>query len=359
MLVTLAHGTLRAPIDPDTAGELSFVRRSRRPVRSSPVRYRVGRDQDLLSTTRAVLRCSRPSSVWSVSAASTCRRQQVQGDAVNQPQSMWPPGHYYSPLPSLQDVEEREDRIFAVPEVLPGIDLREAEQLALVDHLAAYYDDQPFTGSPSEGLRYYYENDYFSYGDGLMLYCMLRTFTPQRVVEIGSGFSSALILDVREHFLPGALNCTFVEPEPDRLQRLMRPHDVGAIALLEARVQEAPFDLFVSLEQGDMLFIDSSHVSKIGSDVNWLFFEILPRLARGVLVHLHDIFYPFEYPKEWVYQGRAWNECYLLRSFLMFNPSYKIRLFNSFLAHRNRQYVAEALPLWARNPGGSIWLERV
>jgi hypothetical protein len=114
----------------------------------------------------------------------------------------------------------------------------------------------------------------------------------------------------------------------------------------------------LALRSGDVLFVDSSHVAKIGSDVNSLFFDVLPNLAPGVVVHVHDIHYPFEYPKDWVFEGRAWNEAYLLRAFLTMNTDYEILLFNSYLSCFHIDEVAQLMPGWRINPGGSIWLRR-
>jgi hypothetical protein len=99
-------------------------------------------------------------------------------------------------------------------------------------------------------------------------------------------------------------------------------------------------------------------VSKIGSDVNHLFFEVLPRLARGVYVNFHDVFHPFEYPRSWIYEGRAWSEAYLLRSFLTFNHEFEVVLFNTFLETFHEPWFREHMPLCLENPGGSIWLRR-
>jgi hypothetical protein len=107
-----------------------------------------------------------------------------------------------------------------------------------------------------------------------------------------------------------------------------------------------------------MLIIDSTHVAKIGSDVNHLMFDVLPRLAPGVLVHVHDIHYPFEYPREWVYQGRAWNEAYLVRAFLMSNVAWEIVFFNSFIAARHGEALAASLPPAKDSAGSSLWLRR-
>jgi hypothetical protein len=268
------------------------------------------------------------------------------------------PGHFGSPIPALNEVRARDEEIFRLPSTLVGIDLDGPRQLELVGQFAPYYADQPFADRPKEGLRYYFDNDVFSYGDALMLHCVLRHHRPNRLVEVGSGFSSAVILDTNDLFLDGALSCTFIDPFPQRLRALLREQDSVRHRVLVEPIQKVPIELFDNLGDGDVLFIDSSHVSKVGSDVNWLFFEVLPRLHPGVLVHVHDIFYPFEYPRAWVYQGRAWNEDYLMRAFLTFNTSFRIRLFNSYLAQFHHDDVAAVMPLWARRPGGSLWLRR-
>jgi hypothetical protein len=108
-----------------------------------------------------------------------------------------------------------------------------------------------------------------------------------------------------------------------------------------------------------VLFIDSSHVAKIGSDVNLLFLEVIPRLRPGVQLQVHDIIWPFEYARKWVYQGRAWNEAYLLRALLVGNPRLRITLWSSYLAAWHRDRVGAVLPLWLRDSGTSMWLETV
>jgi hypothetical protein len=272
------------------------------------------------------------------------------------PDAGFPPGHFHSPIPSIADIREREDDIFGLPAVLPGIDLREREQLKLIELFSDLYHDQPFERSPRELRRYYFDNESFGYGDALVLHFMLRSYRPQRLVEVGSGFSSAVVLDTNDLFLGAALRCTFIEPFPDRLYSLLRDDDRRRYRVLDRPVQDVSLDTFDLLESGDILFIDSTHVSKIGSDVNWLLFNVLPRLRPGVLVHFHDVFYPFEYPREWIYEGRAWNEAYLVRAFLLFNPSFEILLFNSYLAEFHHDEVARRMPLWAMNTGGSLWL---
>lgn len=272
---------------------------------------------------------------------------------------LWPPGHFYSPIPSITSVRANETSIFAVPENLPGIDLQMAQQVRLIEEFEDVAREQPFSADPAPGLRDHYDNSYFSYGDGLLLYCMLRHHRPARIVEVGSGYSSALMLDVNDRFLDGATRCTFIDPYPERLRTLLRPDEETEVHVLPVAMQDVELDVFLELRGGDVLFIDSSHVAKVGSDVNRLFFDVLPALERGVLVHIHDILYPFNYPTQWVYEGRAWNEAYLLRAFLTFNPAYAIRLFSSYLAAFHYATVNARLPLWGKNTGGSIWLERL
>ncbi len=268
------------------------------------------------------------------------------------------PGHFGSPIPALNEVRRREDQIFSLPRSVPAIEINDLSQLELIEQLAGLYRDQPFGSQPQEGLRYHFENSLFGYGDALVLHCILRWYRPQRLIEVGSGFSSAVILDTNERFLSGSLSCTFIDPFPNRLRGLLRQGDDRRHRIIVQPVQGVPLEVFDELDDGDVLFIDSTHVSKVGSDVNRLLFDILPRLKPGVLVHFHDIFYPFEYPREWIYRGRAWNENYLLRAFLMFNSDFYILLFNSYLAKFHAAEVAACMPLWAEKPGGSLWLRR-
>lgn len=112
------------------------------------------------------------------------------------------------------------------------------------------------------------------------------------------------------------------------------------------------------MEANDILFIDSTHVSKVNSDVNRLFFEILPRLKSGVYIHLHDIFYPFTYPNQWLQEKRSWNEAYILHAFLQFNTNFKIIFFNTCLNYLYPDDFAKILPLSQNNTGGSIWIQK-
>lgn len=270
-----------------------------------------------------------------------------------------PNGHFYSPIPSIDEIRQNEDRIFlSPPSTLPGIDLQQEAQLKLLQVFAEYYKDVPFTEHKQDGFRYFYENPAYSYSDAIFLYCMMRHAKPKRIVEIGSGYSSCAMLDTSEHCFAGSIECTFVEPYPELLRSLIREGDLQEAQLIPNSVQDVGIEVFQRLATNDILFIDSTHVSKTGSDVNRIFFEILPTLASGVYIHFHDIFYPFEYPREWVYEGRAWNEDYTLRAFLQYNATFEIVCFNTFLEHFFEEYFVSNMPLCLKNRGGSIWLRK-
>jgi predicted O-methyltransferase YrrM len=192
-----------------------------------------------------------------------------------------------------------------------------------------------------------------------MLYGMLREARPKRIIEVGSGLSSAAMLDLNDRVLGGAVAFTFIDPDMTRLRPLLRPDDHARVTLIERRVQEVPLEAFAALRENDVLFIDSSHVSKIGSDVNRLYFDVLPVLAPGVLIHIHDVAGNLEYPREWLDEGRAWNEQYLLRAFLMHNHAYRIELFTGLLFNQHHEFLRQHLPLAAKGGGGQIWLRKL
>ena len=264
-------------------------------------------------------------------------------------------GHFYSAIPDLEEVEARQDRIFAKPDALPGIDLRRDEQLALAQELGREAEHAPFGDEPTGNVRYGYSNDFFGAGDALAWFGLLRLRRPPRIVEVGSGWSSAVLLDTIDVTDGWSPDLTFVEPYPERLQELVREEDDAA--LWQLGVQDAPREIFEALEPGDVLFIDSTHVSKVGSDVNLLLLDIVPSLAPGVLVHVHDIFYPFEYPADWVYAGRAWTEAYVLRALLAGSASLQLVWWNDLMASLHRDDVTAVFPKWGENTGGSVYLE--
>ncbi len=270
-----------------------------------------------------------------------------------------PPGHYYSPIPGDVDIAEAEKKLSGkVPATIPGIDLNLKGQKALLQKFERYYRELLFPEKKDPAYRYYYENENYSHSDAIFLYSMIRYFSPANIIEVGSGYSSCCILDTNEHFFGNSINCTFLEPYPKLLRSLLKPKDDQRIEIIPRRLQEVDIGLFDRLGENDLLIIDSTHVLKTGSDVERIFAELLPRLNPGVLVHFHDVFYPFEYPMEWIRERRAWNEVYALRNFLQYNDTFQIVFFNTYLEQLMPEYFVGNLPLCLKNTGGSIWLRK-
>jgi predicted O-methyltransferase YrrM len=269
-----------------------------------------------------------------------------------------PPGHFYSPVVNTEEVRAHIPRDRPRTEVsLPDVQLDLASMERLWQKLVPILRNTPFSVQKSERHRYYFDNPAFSFADAMMLRAMILHHRPRRIVEVGSGFSSACTLDTV--FDEGNLQCeiTFVEPYPDLLRGLMRPEDEARVKIIPDRVQTVPLDLFKKLQSDDILFIDSTHIVKTGSDVAYELSTILPELAPGVIVHFHDVFYPFEYGFDWVVtENRSWNEIYALRAFLAFNARFEVIFFNDMFGQLRSEFIGEAAPAFLLNTGGSIWL---
>ncbi|MGK0351804.1 MAG: pterin-4a-carbinolamine dehydratase [Planctomycetota bacterium] len=285
----------------------------------------------------------------------------VAGDRVLARDHTWvPPGYFYSPIVDVSEAMADADKLFA-----PGlhemaeVDLRVAAQVELVRQLACFYGEEDFPVEKRDGRRYCLNNEYFPYGDAFAYFSLLRHLKPKRVIEVGAGWSSAVLLDTDEGFLGESIDCTFIDPYPDRLLSLMTESDQARTRILQRRLQDVDMSEFERLEDGDMLFIDSSHIAKTGSDVLHAVFKILPALADGVWVHFHDIHANFEYPREWVEEGRSWNENYLMRAFLMHNHEWCIELHAATLAECAAAKLLPLGPAVGQAVGGSLWLRKV
>lgn len=270
------------------------------------------------------------------------------------------PGHYYSPVVDLADLAARKDVIWKRDKKLAGIDLNVEAQESLFDALIDSSKKIPFTAGKTSQYRYYFDNKTYTHADGLVLFTMLNTYRPKKLMEVGSGFSSALIMDTKDAYLDDTMDLTFIEPNPkDRLQGLLKADDYKNTTIITDIVQNVPTTAFEQLGANDILLIDNSHVSKTGSDVNYLMTEVLPILKKGVLVHIHDIFYPFEYPEEWIFQHKLnWNELYCVHNFLLFNNAFKIIFFSDFIQQNYKAALAEKAPLFFKDRPGSLWIQR-
>jgi len=255
------------------------------------------------------------------------------------------PIHYYEPLPDFRSITREQ---IQRKRAYPGIDFRCYEQLRLLRELELY--------APELRENEELVNDYFSGFDALVYYSLIRHLKPRRIVEIGGGYSTRLAGKALAANQSGRLTC--IEPYPE--ERL-NGSSFG-VHLVTKRVEELDVSFFAALEANDILFIDSSHTVKFGSDVCYEFLEILPTLKRGVWVHVHDIFFPHDYPAEWLLKRRlALNEQYLLEAFLSFNRDFQIALANHLLYLEWRNELAR---LWPKavspEPGpSSFWMRRV
>jgi predicted O-methyltransferase YrrM len=269
------------------------------------------------------------------------------------------PGHFYSPIVHPTQLRASSfDRRRAADKLL-GIDLDFAAMEDLSDRLAKHQEGLDFPSLPIATHRYHRENGMYDIGDATILACMLRHFGPKQIIEVGSGFSSAVIFDTIDRTPDLSPACTFIEPYTDRLEALLRPSDFEHARIIRTGVQDVPAETFEALGSGDILFLDTTHVSKTGSDVNYEIFEILPRLSSGVIIHLHDIFADFEYPAEWIYElNRSWNEQYILRAFLMYNNAFSVIYANAAFAKARPELIREKFPQIFGDAGAGFWLRK-
>jgi Methyltransferase domain len=265
------------------------------------------------------------------------------------------PVHFYQPIPDTQSLPET---LWNKPSELVGLDMNDPVQLDLLRKRFSKFRDEyeqfptrP-TGQPG---RFYLTNDFFDGTDALVAYCMVRYFKPRLIIEVGSGFSSLILGEAAAKNGSSALIC--IEPFPQEFLKRSFP---GLQSLIEKRVEDVDLNFFSQLGPGDILFIDSSHTVKIGGDVNCLFLEVLPRLKPGVIVHVHDIFLPFEYPRDWMIEElRFWTEQYLLQAFLAFNSEFEVLLANNYLNHYHKEDLKGTFPSLSSWGGGSFWMRRI
>lgn len=252
------------------------------------------------------------------------------------------PVHYYQPLPDSRAVPHD---LWPEPFDMAGVDLAEADQVALLDEIARYRDEYAqLAAKDQHDGRFYLHNGFFGPVDAEVHYATLRALQPARLIEVGSGFSTLLALEaVRRTRAEGGRSTEILAIEPYPSAALAA--GLEGVELLQVPVQEVPLERFESLEAGDVLFLDSSHVLRIGGDVQFEYLEVLPRLAPGVHVHVHDIFLPYEYPEQWVREGRQfWTEQYLLQAYLAFTDTMRVRWSSHLMHRRHADALRAAIP---------------
>jgi len=273
------------------------------------------------------------------------------------------PVHFYQPIPQIQTLPET---LWDRPSELVGIDMNDSVQLDLLrDRFPKFrneYEHFP-TGATDKRWQFHLNNDRFDGTDAWVAYCMVRHFQPRLIIEVGSGYSSLIMGEALTKNGNSSLIC--IEPFPVDFLSEGFP---GLGSLIKRKVEDMELDFFSQLSSGDFLFIDSSHTVKIGGDVNYLFLEVLPRLKPGVIVHVHDILFPFDYRRDWVMdEFRFWTEQYLLQAFLAFNAEFEVLICNSYLGLYyldNLKSTFPNSPWWADTRigvprgGGSFWMRR-
>ncbi len=272
-----------------------------------------------------------------------------------------PLGHYYSQYPNMNDVENRKDVLYQTDREVRDIDFNLEMQYGLLEKMKKLLPSVPEWCLESDNIdsKYRYRRDAtaFTLPDAICLHLMLRILHPKKLIEVGSGWSSAVTLDTNEFYMDKALQVSFIEPYPSALNYILKGDESYELNI--CGLQDMDLAYFEQLGKGDILFIDSTHVSKIGSDVNYLLFEILPRLKKGVYIHFHDIFYPFEYPYTWIKkEGYIWNELYILRSFLMNNEKYRMIFFFDYISKMHAGKMKECLCM-DNVSGGSFWMQKI
>jgi len=273
--------------------------------------------------------------------------------------------HFYEPIPDTRLLNEK---IWETPSDLIGIDMNIDGQKEILTLFQKKFRDEydlfprSKTNKPHE---YYILNDAFESVDGEILYCMIRYFEPKNIIEIGSGFSTYLsaqaILKNKEFDPNYECKFTAINPYPNNILKKGFP---GLSELKIKKVEDLSLSEFGKLRENDILFIDSSHVMKIGSDVKYELLDILPHLNKGVIIHFHDIFLPCEYPKEWVMtHHRFWNEQYGLHAFLLYNDSFKILWAASFMHLMHSNDLKNAISSYDLRKNwigpGSFWVQRI
>ena len=270
------------------------------------------------------------------------------------------PNQFYFPVP---DTSKLPDSLWTTESAMVGIDIDDDRQIKTLSICSLYqseYNKFPLIAADA-AAGYYVHNPYFGPVDGEVLYGMVRFFRPKRILEIGSGFSTLLsakaILSNRADDAEYHCLLMVVDPFPSSL---LCKRFFSFLEVRRIEAQALRFEDVDELEADDILFIDSSHVLKTGSDVQWLYLELLPRVKPGVLVHIHDVFLPMEYPKDYVKERfRFWNEQYLLQAFLTFNKEFEVLWAGNYMKLKHPDKLAEVFSSYdSLATPVSFWLRR-
>ncbi|MCC6547358.1 class I SAM-dependent methyltransferase [Candidatus Sumerlaeota bacterium] len=269
------------------------------------------------------------------------------------------PTHFYFPIPDLRELIR--DDVWARESQLAGVELNLENQKKLLSELAKFGDEVNWPDrSRAKPGEYAWDAPTFGYSSAVLLHAMLRHFKPARAIEVGCGWSTLVFAQAIALNTTGGKPCQYTGIDPFPPEYLSR-NPAGGV-LFRKRLQDVDPSLFEMLEPGDILFIDSSHVLNIGSDVQRIFLEIIPRVKPGVILHVHDIQMPDEYPRDYALGQRwFWNEQYLLQAFLAFNSEFEVLLAGHYLTTREKELFVGAFPGYdavKHGATGSFWMRR-
>lgn len=272
------------------------------------------------------------------------------------------PGHFYSVIPNITKDYNNNDTKFL------NINFNEESHTKILNELNNYLEkfDNEFGHKNvlerQTKFKYTLLNGAFEWMDARLLHYFLQKNKPKKIIEIGSGNSTLLTYNTKQMY---NLDLDIICIEPYPTDYLKNMHKMGKITLIEKCLEDVDLSIFKTLTENDILFIDSSHVLKLNSDVMYYFTQIFPLLNKNVLIHIHDIFFPYDYPHDWIINGRFWNEQYFLYVFLQYNTKFKIQFCNSYSKFK----YSEELKNIQKNTyeiknkivndsfaGGSIWL---
>lgn len=264
------------------------------------------------------------------------------------------PVHYYQPIPDTSKLNWEK---LSKPQDVYGVDFNEKGQLKLIKAFKKYqkeYNNLPIK-KPKKEYEFFLNNLAFDNVDALNYYNVIRHFKPKIIIEIGSGQSTKIA--AKACLLNKNTKLISIEPYP---QSVLVKGFPGFNQLITKKVEDVDIEMFKKLNKNDILFIDSSHVLNTGGDVAYEFLQILPQLKKGVIIHIHDIFIPFDYPVYWIKdEKRFWTEQYLVQALLIYTKGFEILLANNYLCNKYPEKLRTVYPKIPGIYGGSLWIRKI
>lgn len=250
--------------------------------------------------------------------------------------------HYYSEIPDLRELKN--ETYWKLPKTMIGINGIDIESQLNFVKLCCNTNDIERVTKEDLYLKACLENNQsgFTKIDSDFLYCFIRTIKPKKIIQVGAGISTSVILHANKESTYN-LEITCIEPNPSNFLKMS--HANRNIKLIIEKAQKLPLSQFTNLDDGDLLFVDSSHAVKPGGEVNLIILEVLPRLKKGTYVLFHDIFFPYDYKRNLLTDCIFFNnESVLLHAFLIDNSKYTIKASLSMLHYAKPIELQDVFP---------------